>query len=125
MKNLAAFLALSTVLLASKPKPFSAILPDIPESARRKSNPFANNTDAPIAGRKLFEQHCTACHGKAAEGSRKAPALANDEMRQATQGEIFWILTNGVIRHGMPSWSKLPEPQRWQIVSFIASLNSR
>jgi hypothetical protein len=31
-------------------------------------------------------------------------------------------LTNGVVRRGMPVWSKLPEPQRWQLVSFIKSL---
>jgi hypothetical protein len=35
---------------------------------------------------------------------------------------LFWILTNGVVRQGMPVWSKLPEPQRWQIVTFVKSL---
>jgi mono/diheme cytochrome c family protein len=37
-------------------------------------------------------------------------------------GAIFWILTNGVVRKKMPVWSKLPEPQRWQLVSYIKSL---
>jgi hypothetical protein len=37
-------------------------------------------------------------------------------------GALFWLLTNGVVRRGMPVWSKLPEPQRWQLVSFIESL---
>jgi hypothetical protein len=31
------------------------------------------------------------------------------------------VLTNGVVRHGMPVWSKLPEPQRRQIVSYLKS----
>jgi hypothetical protein len=44
-------------------------------------------------------------------------------MQVATQGEIFWILTNGLVRHDMPSWSKLTEAQRWQIVAFLSSLN--
>jgi hypothetical protein len=31
-------------------------------------------------------------------------------------------LTNGVVRRGMPVWSKLPEPQRWQLVTYLKSL---
>jgi hypothetical protein len=44
-------------------------------------------------------------------------------VRIATPGTIFWILTNGVVRRGMPVWSRLPEQQRWQIVSYLKSLN--
>ena len=33
-----------------------------------------------------------------------------------------WLLTNGSMKNGMPSWSRLPEQQRWQIVSFLKSL---
>jgi mono/diheme cytochrome c family protein len=57
-----------------------------------------------------------------AEGGRKAPSLLAEQVQQATPGTLFWILTNGVVRHGMPVWSKLPEPQRWQIVSYLKSL---
>ena len=32
-----------------------------------------------------------------------------------------WLITNGVVRRGMPAWSKLPEPQRWQIIVFLRS----
>jgi mono/diheme cytochrome c family protein len=31
-------------------------------------------------------------------------------------------MTNGAVRSGMPVWSKLPEPQRWQIVTYVKSL---
>jgi hypothetical protein len=51
--------------------------------------------------------------------------LLRDEVQQATPGTLFWILTNGIVWHGMPVWSKLPEPERWQIVTFLQSLNSR
>jgi hypothetical protein len=44
-------------------------------------------------------------------------------VHQATPGTLFWILTNGVVRRGMPVWSKLPEPQRWQLISYLKSLN--
>jgi hypothetical protein len=48
--------------------------------------------------------------------------LLREEVQQATPGMLFWILTNGVVRRGMPVWSKLPEQERWQIVTFLESL---
>jgi mono/diheme cytochrome c family protein len=74
------------------------------------------------AGRNLFEHHCSECHGNTGDGSKKAPSLRAEEVQDAAPGAIFWIVTNGVVRRGMPVWSKLPEPQRWQLVSFIKSL---
>jgi len=56
------------------------------------------------------------------QGGKKAPNLLAPEVQLATPGTLFWLLTNGVVRSGMPVWSKLPEPQRWQLVSFIKSL---
>jgi mono/diheme cytochrome c family protein len=94
----------------------------VPEKARAKSNPLAQDPGAPVAGRKLFEQHCAECHGNTAEGGKKAPSLRAEEVQQATPGTLFWILTNGAVRRGMPVWSKLPEPQRWQIVTYLKSL---
>jgi hypothetical protein len=35
---------------------------------------------------------------------------------------LQWLLTNGSMKNGMPSWSRLPEPQRWQIITFLKSL---
>jgi mono/diheme cytochrome c family protein len=95
-----------------------------PQKASTKSNPLAEDPDAPAAGRKLFEQHCAECHGNTAEGGKRAPSLRAEEVQQATPGTLFWILTNGVVRRGMPVWSKLPEPQRWQIVTFLKSLGA-
>ncbi|MBZ5666094.1 MAG: c-type cytochrome [Acidobacteriia bacterium] len=101
-----------------------AALAGVPEEARERKNPFEGNPQAVAVGRKLFEQHCAECHGKKAEGTRKAPSLLREEVQQATPGTLFWILTNGVVRQGMPVWSKLPEPQRWQIVTFLGSLSA-
>jgi len=33
-------------------------------------------------------------------------------------------LTNGVVRRGMPVWSKLPEAQRWQLVRYLQTLKT-
>lgn len=94
----------------------------VPERARARLNPLESDPEAIAAGGKLFSQHCAECHGNTAEGSKKAPNLRAEEVQEATAGTLFWILTNGVVRRGMPVWSKLPEPERWQIVSFLKSL---
>jgi mono/diheme cytochrome c family protein len=99
-----------------------AELAKAPQKARAKRNPLEKDPDAIAAGRNLFEQHCTECHGDLAEGGRKGPGLMVEQVQHAEPGAIFWLLTNGVVWRGMPVWSKLPEPQRWQLVSYIKSL---
>jgi mono/diheme cytochrome c family protein len=92
------------------------------KKAVARRNPLESDPDAVLAGGKLFDQHCAECHGDLADGSKKGPSLRADQVQQATSGALFWLLTNGVVRRGMPVWSKLPEPQRWQLVSYIKSL---
>ena len=95
-----------------------------PDKARARQNPLKNDREAIAAGGILFAQHCAECHGSKAEGRKRGPSLLVSEVQSAEPGAIFWILTNGVVRRGMPVWSKLPEPQRWQLVSFLKSLRS-
>lgn len=107
------------------PKKASSVYAELaqaPEKARLKRNPLEHDPDAVPAGRNLFEQHCAECHGDTAEGGKKGPSLRAGEVQNSEPGVIFWLLTNGVVRRGMPVWSKLPEPQRWQLVSYIKSL---
>lgn len=98
-----------------------AELQKAPEKAARRSNPLENDAEALAAGRFLFEDHCSECHGDDAKGGRKGPNLRVAEVQNATPGTLFWLLTNGVVRKKMPSWSKLPELQRWQLVRFLKS----
>lgn len=95
-----------------------------PKKAIARRNPLATDPDAVAAGSKLFAQHCAECHGEMAEGGKKGPSLLAPEVQQATPGAIFWLLTNGVVRKGMPVWSKLPDAQRWQLVTYIKSLGA-
>jgi mono/diheme cytochrome c family protein len=98
-------------------------LSNTPAAAQVRKNPFEGNPREAAAGGKLFEQHCADCHGRKAGGARRGPSLLREEVQQATPGTLFWILTNGIVRRGMPVWSNLPEPERWQIVTFLQSLN--
>ena len=52
-----------------------AALAKAPEKARIKHNPFQNDATAIAAGRNLFQQHCSECHGNSGDGSKKAPSL--------------------------------------------------
>ena len=92
-----------------------------PKKAAALRNPLERDPEAVAAGAKLFDLHCAECHGEMAEGGKKAPSLLANEVQGATPGTLFWVLTNGVVRRGMPVWSKLPEPQRWQLVRYIQS----
>jgi mono/diheme cytochrome c family protein len=99
-----------------------AALAEAPEKARARKNPFEGDPQAVKAGGKLFEEHCAECHGEKAGGTRHGVSLLREQVQSATPGTLFWVLTNGVVRRGMPVWSKLPEPERWQIVTFLQSL---
>jgi mono/diheme cytochrome c family protein len=94
----------------------------VPEKERARHNPFDGNPSAQAAGAKLFRQNCASCHGDDASGKDRHPSLLSERVRSATPGELQWLLTNGSMKNGMPSWSRLPEPQRWQIITYLKSL---
>jgi mono/diheme cytochrome c family protein len=97
----------------------------ISEADRARTNPYAAQADAIAGGSRLFADHCAKCHGEDALGRGKRPSLRTKEVQQATDGEIFWLLKNGYLRKGMPSWSALPEPSRWQIIAYVKSLGEQ
>jgi mono/diheme cytochrome c family protein len=99
-------------------------LDEAPESAHTKANPYEGDGEAIRAGRKLFVRYCTECHGGDARGRRNAPALDSVMVQLAAPGDLFWFLTNGNLRAGMPSWSRLPDARRWQIVTFLKTLGA-
>jgi mono/diheme cytochrome c family protein len=114
------FLLLSSLLLAAAGD--GLWMTKVPDKDRGRHNPFEGNTSAQAAGARLFKQNCASCHGDNAGGKDHHPSLLSDRVRGATPGELQWLLTNGSMRNGMPSWSRLPEQQRWQIITFLKSL---
>ncbi len=95
----------------------------VPEADHQRFNPVAGQPDAIAGGRRLFLDHCAKCHGEDALGRGKRPSLRSTRVQeQATPGDLAWLLRNGSLAKGMPSWSALPEPSRWQIIAFVKSL---
>ncbi|MBI3667375.1 MAG: cytochrome c [Acidobacteria bacterium] len=106
------------------PQEPGAELRKAPRAASSWRNPYGGQADAVLAGKKLFGKHCVSCHGEDAAGIDKAPSLRSPVMRSATAGVLLWFLKNGNRREGMPSWSKLPDQQLWQLVAYLQSLGS-
>ena len=94
----------------------------VPDADRARANPFAGEPQAISAGRILFDQNCAHCHGTGAQGKHGRPSLRSERVAQATDGELAWLLRNGSLAKGMPTWSALPEPERWQIIAYLRSL---
>ena len=99
-------------------------LAHVPDDARARVNPLEANPDAVKAGKKLYERHCADCHGATGESGRKGPSLLVPEIQTAPAGALFWVITHGNVRAGMPPWSKLPEPQRWQLATYLKSFGA-
>ncbi len=89
-----------------------------PASAAAQAYPHAADAD-PKAGQEIYQQRCAACHGMDAKGAGNVPALTTPHVQSAKPGELFWYITKGDLANGMPSWTSLPEQQRWQVVSYV------
>jgi mono/diheme cytochrome c family protein len=95
-----------------------------PAEAANRANPLASRPDTAAGGQKLFRRNCVECHG--ADGSGLAKKHAADlqlgSVQKQSDGVLFWKITNGNSDRGMPSFSKLPELQRWQLVLYLRTL---
>jgi mono/diheme cytochrome c family protein len=95
----------------------------VPPKDHMRTSPLAADSQSIAAGEQLYLDHCAQCHKADLRGdNRKKPSLRTDTVRQATDGDLEWFLRQGDLRHGMPSWSSLPESQRWQIIAYLRSL---
>lgn len=93
-----------------------------PPQADTLSNPFVNRQDTAAGGRKIFQQRCTVCHGGDGSGNKRGPNLTVGSVQRQTDGALFWKISNGNTRTGMPGFSFLPRAQRWQLVQHLREL---
>lgn len=104
----------------------------LPSSARVLHNPVPPTAEHLRDGRLHFADHCAICHGN--DGScdtmmgsglyPKPPDLRLEETQKLSDGELFWIIENGVRFTGMPAFSSRhssPEDS-WKLVLFIRHL---
>ena len=97
---------------------------DAPPSSAHLKNPYSRQQTAVSSGSRIYATNCSSCHGSHGEGNGAMPALAHGPTQSASEGELFWFITTGAPDKGMPSWSTLPERQRWQLVTYLKSLKN-
>ena len=99
------------------------------------NNPVSNTPENFVAAREHFADHCASCHGNDGSGHTalgqnlypKAPDMRLPRTQKLSDGELFYIIENGVMLTGMPGWSTgTPEGETasWQLVHFIRRLPS-
>jgi len=94
-----------------------------PAEAAERKNPLADRPELAAGGKKLFTRICVECHGRSGEGVKhNAADLQLPVVQGQSDGTLFWKITNGNPDRGMPSFSRLPELQRWQIVLHLRTL---
>src|SRR5579863_6912536 len=105
----------------------------IPRKARTEANPFQPTADVLTEARESFIARCAVCHGSDGSGMTelgrnlypKVPDLRLPETQNLSDGEIRYIIRNGVRLTGMPGWAKPHDEQSddsWKLVLFIRSM---
>ena len=106
-----------------------------PSTFKGLKNPLSATDANFLAAREHFADHCASCHANDGGGNTemgrnlypKAPDMRLPRTQQLTDGELFYIIENGVMLTGMPGWSSgTPEGENasWQLVHFMRRLSS-
>ena len=100
-----------------------------PAQARLLASPLDLTDTDLAAGQATYAARCAGCHGPLGKGgvapaaNRPAPSdLTRADLRMHADGEIYWVIANGVPSSGMPAFSVLSETERWQLVAWVRSL---
>src|SRR5215470_7251785 len=95
-------------------------------------NPVPDNQASVNEGKGHFGHHCQICHGLDGQNtgvpfaSQMSPPVADlksADVQAYTDGQLHWILVNGINPSGMPAWKGiLEEHEMWKIVRYIRHL---
>ena len=104
-----------------------------PQAAREAQNPVPQSSEVLAEARAHFADHCASCHGNDGRGRTtigqnlypKVPDMWKQDSQSLTDGEIFYIIKNGIRLTGMPAWGKdtrQDDLETWHLVHFIRHL---
>src|SRR3990172_5169284 len=105
----------------------------IPAAARDRQNPVPRSPEAIRDGLEHYADHCAICHGNEGSGQTdigqglypKAPDMRLPATQELTDGELFYLIENGIPLTGMPAWGTgTPEGEEgsWRLVRFTRHL---
>lgn len=134
---LALLLAALAACRASPPGPLeravaAQVKRRITVGGRGDANPLAATPDFVARGREAFSHYCMVCHGLdgqntgvpfAAAMSPPVPPLSAPEVQAYTDGQLRWVIRNGLWPSGMPaSRDLLSDEEVWRIVLYLRHL---
>jgi len=122
--SLSGLLLVGTISLAIALHAQNSTFHNAPADSLTVKNPYAGQSEVIAAGKKVYTRNCGACHGIGGKGTGNVPPLLSGVVQSAPAGAIFWYITRGDKDNGMPAWDGLSEEQRWQVISYVQSLNS-
>jgi mono/diheme cytochrome c family protein len=105
----------------------------LPGGASQSKNPFASSPQLLQEASRHFADHCASCHGNDGSGNTevgrnlypRSPDMRLPATQQLSDGELFYIIHNGVRWTGMPAWGESgDDPDSWKLVLFIRHLPS-
>ena len=105
----------------------------MPADAKSRMNPIVNSPEVMEAARAHWADHCASCHANDGSGETvvgknlypPAPDMRLPATQELTDGELFYIIQNGIRLTGMPAWgsgSAHDEEDSWKLVHFIRHL---
>src|SRR5215510_123249 len=100
-----------------------------PADAKTLKNPVSPTPLTIAEGRDHFADHCAVCHANTGSGKTMinsglyppAPDLRQEGTQQLSDGELMYIIKNGIRFTGMPGWGGEDE-ENWKLVLFIRHL---
>jgi mono/diheme cytochrome c family protein len=104
----------------------------VPRAARGAVNPVVFSADVWVESRAHFADHCASCHANDGSGRTemgqslypKSPDMRLPDTQNLTDGELYWIIENGIRLTGMPGWGSGDgnDTDTWKLVHFIRRL---
>jgi mono/diheme cytochrome c family protein len=105
----------------------------IPKAEREMANPVATSEEVVSEAMAHFADHCASCHANNGSGDTaigrglypKPPDMRLAKTQNLTDGELYYIIHNGIRLTGMPAFGEEtgePDLDSWKLVHFIRHL---
>jgi mono/diheme cytochrome c family protein len=103
----------------------------IAKRATAEKNPFQLSPEVLKEGFDHYRENCVVCHGapgvdvsEIGQGlNPPAPELTLPRVQRRPDGELFWIVSNGIRMTGMPAFKPTHKPEEiWKVVAFLRHL---
>jgi mono/diheme cytochrome c family protein len=105
----------------------------VPSIAKQSKNPFTSSPELLQESSRHFADHCASCHGNDGSGNTeigrnlypRAPDMRLVDTQRLSDGELYYIIHNGIRWTGMPAWGEPGndnDQDSWKLVLFIRHL---